>query len=65
MNSEDNELEFPVGVLAAAVSRGRKQSHGREKNPNKLATKPYLIEISSLYAGTSEEVRLRGQIYAS
>ena len=28
-----------------------------------LVTKPYLIETASFYAGTSEEVHLRGQIY--
>ena len=27
-------------------------------------TKPYFIETVSFYAGTSEEVRLRGQLYA-
>ena len=26
-----------------------------------LVTKPYLIETASFYAGTSEEVHLRGQ----
>ena len=28
-------------------------------------TRAYFIETASVYAGTSEEVRLRGQIYAS
>ena len=32
--------------------------------PYSLLTKPCFIETPSFYAGTSEEVRLRGQIYA-
>ena len=28
-----------------------------------LVTKPFLIETASIYAGTSEEIRLRGQTY--
>ena len=28
-----------------------------------LVTKPYLIETALFYAGTAEEVGLRGQIY--
>ena len=57
-------LEIGVGVVAA-VSRGRKQSHCRGKNLSRLVTKPYLIETVLFYAGTSEQVRLCGQIYSS
>ena len=49
----------------AAVSRSQKQSHVGQKNPYSLVTKPYFIETESGYAGTCEEVRLRGQFYAA
>ena len=55
-------LGFRVG-LVAAVSRSPKQRHRRgEKMPSSLVTKPCFIKTASLYAGTSQEVRLRGQI---
>ena len=34
-----------------------------KKNPSSLVTKSCLIEAASFYTNTSEEVRLRGQIY--
>ena len=61
-------LDFRVGVVAA-VSRSRKRYHHRAKKmPHSLATKPYFLETASLFVRarlTSEEVRLRGQIYSS
>ena len=56
-------LGFRVGVVAA-VSRSRKQSHRGAKSPLRLLTIPF-IKTASFYAGTSQQVRLRGQIYAS
>ena len=36
-----------------------------DKNPLQCRDKPYFIKTSSFYAGTSEKVRLRGQIRVS
>ena len=58
-------LEFRVGVVAD-VSRSRKYLTVEQKISYSLVAKPYFIETAvSFYAGASEEVRLRGQIYVS
>ena len=52
-------LGFRVGVVAA-VSRSRKQSHRRAKNPSQSSDKICFIKTVSFHAGKSEEVRLCG-----
>ena len=55
-------VKFRVGVAVAEA--GNNLIVGK-KNAHSLVRKPYLIETTLFYAGTSEEVRLRGQINAS
>ena len=45
--------------------RVRVRARVRAKNPLLSRAKPYFIKTASFYAGTSEKVRLRGQICAS